>query len=360
MGFQHRNTFQRCSGFGTSTGPRHSVITAVADSGRVVRKGQWTANQTRLSIDLDLSGMARDTIADVLSQLHVARGPAFGFPVRDWADWSTHPNHDSAPNPADPTHWTFIGLGNGALDRFPVYKAYGTGTATLPNLTEDRFRRISKIIPPGEDDHLMAVSVYTTDVVAGQLTEGTHYSVDYDQGFVRFATPPAPNLLVGACFAFYTPARFSTETAGGMEITYSGPDEASVDNGRLNECSLQSPGEWHDEWDAGGWRDVTVTQGSPHQIKFEDGLFQEFSGHSAGQELRLPDARDLTHSYQGTDWTTPGGPYFLLHNKGPNNPVLREVGGGNLLTQGSITMTLGRVLEVHLIDGTTRQGWLAL
>lgn len=167
--------------FGASGGPERRTEIVSLSSGREVRNAVWAGSRRRWDVGGAVS--SRDDLHALIAFFEARRGPLRGFRFRDYADdRSCPPEYDVSP--ADQV----LGAADGAAVRFELIKTYG-----------DAARRILKPVAGS-----VRVALDGVEVVSG-------FSVDEANGWVDFAAPPAPGVVVSAGYAFDCAARFNSD-----------------------------------------------------------------------------------------------------------------------------------------------------
>jgi uncharacterized protein (TIGR02217 family) len=170
-------------GFGAAGGPEFSTQVVVTASGHEQRNSQWS--DARQYYDAGLGVRSEADLSQLIAFFRARRGQAYGFRFNDPLDNSSAPQGQ----PVSPTD-QLLGTGDGGQTRFALTKRYGEEVGQV--------RRISR--PVAE------TVVVALDAVP--LVDGWALG---DGGFVDFAVPPPPGVMVSAGFRFDVPVRFAVD-----------------------------------------------------------------------------------------------------------------------------------------------------
>ncbi|MFQ5348051.1 MAG: TIGR02217 family protein [Rhodothalassiaceae bacterium] len=171
--------------FGSSGGPRFSTEIVVTASGHERRNQDWL--EARAEYDLAGGIRSEADLATLVAFFRARAGRAFGFRLKDWADFSS-----AAPGAAISASDQAIGSGDGTTTEFQLVKAYGDGAAT-------HLRTIRKPVAG------------TVRVALDGVEQTSGWSVDDTTGVISFATPPAAGTAITAGFEFDVPVRFAED-----------------------------------------------------------------------------------------------------------------------------------------------------
>ncbi len=163
--------------------PEFSTNVTITASGYERRNSLWA--DARLRFDVGPGVRSEFELGELIGFFRARRGQARGFRLRDPSDFSSQAM-TGAPTAFDQV----IGVGDGAKARFPLIKAYGSGT-------DAQERRITR---PRAGTVLVSVD----GTISGGWTLGA-------LGEVVFANAPAPGKAVRAGFLFDVPVRFAED-----------------------------------------------------------------------------------------------------------------------------------------------------
>ena len=168
---------------GAVGGPERRTEIVTLESGREERNSPWADSRRRYEAGPGVRSL--DDVHTLLAFFEARHGRLHGFRFRDPLD-----NRSCAPSEAPTATDQVIGTGDGATTEFALVKTYASGA-------QGWTRRIHK---PVAGTVLAAVDAVATPV-----------AVDLAAGLVVFDTPPAPDSVVTAGFAFDVPVRFDTD-----------------------------------------------------------------------------------------------------------------------------------------------------
>jgi len=174
-------------GYGAKGGPTFLTEIVSIDGGFERRNQVWSQARRKYDARTGVRGL---TDAAVLVSFFQARaGRARGFRLKDWNDFSSAADGQSAPTATD----QILGTGDGTTLRFPLVKNYGSGGITYA-------RAMNKPV------------IGSTLIAVNGVALTTGWSVDTTTGLVLFAAAPATGAIVTAGFLFDVPVRFDTDS----------------------------------------------------------------------------------------------------------------------------------------------------
>jgi len=197
-------------------GPLWSTAITRQTGGAEVRTNRWAEHQMLFEIQAGTRTRA-DTRA-MLDFFIARQGGFYGFPLRDWDDYSTAGDWIGAPAKDDqplailsPATGAIepSGLGDGSTRQFYVVKLYGGAPYSLT-------RRLTL---PDTASLLVAID--------GTLVDAADYTIEREGGVITFDSPPdADAALTCGCY-FDVPVRLDEPDGLMTELfdTFSGPRE---------------------------------------------------------------------------------------------------------------------------------------
>lgn len=171
---------------GSRGGPQYKSIIIKSDSGYEQRNICWEMPLHRYDISFGIDSLS--DLEKVLEFFHAARGKAYGFRFKDWADYKSCSVLSDISGEDQ-----LIGIGDGATTSFQLVKRYKVGTVEL-------IRTIKKPV-----EGSVVVTIDGVEISTDQ------YSVDYTTGIITFSSPPTNNAVIKAGFEFDVPVRFDTD-----------------------------------------------------------------------------------------------------------------------------------------------------
>jgi uncharacterized protein (TIGR02217 family) len=181
-----------------SVAPNFSTNIVTSASGYEARNANWS--QSRLRFDAGPGVRGELELQTLLAFFRARRGPAVGFRFRDPYDNSSN-GMTGSPAPNDQA----IGIGDGATNRFPLVKSYGSGEQ----------RRITRPLAGS-----VRVAVNGTELTTGWTLE--------DKGVVQFSSAPATGAAISGGYLFDTPVRFAEDRIEVNRATFLAGEAPSV------------------------------------------------------------------------------------------------------------------------------------
>jgi uncharacterized protein (TIGR02217 family) len=185
----HDVLFPPAVSFGATGGPERRNEIVALTSGREKRNARFS--QSRYHYDAGTGVKSLDDLHDVVAFFEARRGSLHAFRFRE-------PFHRKSCRPTETPSALdqSIGIGDGATDRFPLVKVYGTG--------DDAYRRL--VMKPVASTLRVAVS-------GVELSAPAAFAFDDATGEIVFAAGAVPGngLAVTCGYEFDVPVRFDTE-----------------------------------------------------------------------------------------------------------------------------------------------------
>ncbi len=185
----HNVRFPTRISYGAVGGPRFSTTVQLMNSGHEQRNINWA--DARREYEFDITPAREKSWKELLSFFHARRGRAFGFRLKDFADFKAEMEQ--------------VGIGDGVQTSFQIIKTYG-GENTP---TYGYVRKLTRIVSG-------TVAVF----VNGAVQIG-NWTVDDNTGGITFVTPPAEGAIIAVNCEFDVPVRFDTDL---MAAAFAGPD----------------------------------------------------------------------------------------------------------------------------------------
>ena len=189
--------------------PEFSTNVTITASGYERRNSLWA--DARLRFDVGPGVRSEAELGALIGFFRARRGQARGFRLRDPSDFSSN-GMTGVPTALDQV----IGTGNGATARFPLLKAYGSGSdAQQRRITRPRFGSVLVSVDG------IAVNTWTLDTL----------------GVIVFADAPAAGKIVRAGFLFDVPVRFAEDRLDVSGAAFAAGEAPSVPLIELREDS---------------------------------------------------------------------------------------------------------------------------
>ena len=171
---------------GAQGGPKFKTSIISLSSGFEKRNIQWS--QARAEWNIAYGVQSNADFTSVLDTFYAARGQAFGFRFRDWADYIVSDVIGQRQ---------LIGVGDNVELNFQLIKTYVLGATTYT-------RNITR---PATG----TVNIYVNDIL--QTGGGVDYTLTIPDflGQVQFVSAPAAGLNIHASFEFDIPVRFGDD-----------------------------------------------------------------------------------------------------------------------------------------------------
>lgn len=305
----HEVRFPDQISYGSRGGPGFATSIIETESGHEQRVARWQQARRRYNVSYGLRDL--EDIRDVQKFYVARRGALNGFRYKDWFDFTSADDGESAPADDDQV----IDEGDGSETEFQLVKNYESGNQT-------HIRRITKPV----------AGTVVVAVDGTPQTPSTDFTVDPATGIITFVSAPANGDEITAGFEFDVPVRFAKEMDDLFSASYDAFESGSIPDIPLVE--ILDPLPVPDDWWLGGATEWE-TEGAINQVTVANGRLQLIDVQDSDHALRLPDPTNLPL----------GGPYFYLVETGTNNAAdIEDEGGsdiGSLPADGSVEILLG-------------------
>jgi uncharacterized protein (TIGR02217 family) len=185
----HNIRFPTRISYGAIGGPRFSTTIQTLNSGHEQRNINWA--DARREFQFDVSPSRNSEWEEILNFFHARRGRAFGFRLKDFADFQLKDG--------------LVALGDGAKKDFQIKKQY----SDLPTGLYSYDRALSKIVQG------------SATVFLGTAAQFGNWSLNADTGVLSFSQAPADQVEIRVSCEFDVPVRFDSDL---MEAAIPGPD----------------------------------------------------------------------------------------------------------------------------------------
>lgn len=167
--------------YGATGGPGFSTEVFTSSSGAEQRNVLWSKAKCKYDVTHGIRDKA--DMDEIIAFFRIVHGKATGFRYKDWSDFELIDG--------------LIGTGDGTTKDFQIVKRYSFGSQ------DDYVRELKKIVQS-------TVTGVTVGVAA--QTEGTDFTIDYNNGRIIFNSPPGigEDIRIGA-LEFDVPVRFDTD-----------------------------------------------------------------------------------------------------------------------------------------------------
>lgn len=311
MGYHEDAVFPEDISYGSRGGPGFFTDIVTLDSGLENRFARW--NNPKHVYNAAYGVKSQDQFYALKKHFMARHGAAYGFPYKDWNDFTSASDGVSTPANTD----VEIGEGDGTETEFQLIKLYTDEGQTLT-------RNIEK---PKSGTVVIAID---------GTPQSSGWSVNTTTGIVTFTSAPSLGEVITAGFEFYVPCRYGEYADKWLVGSYEGFDNI---NANVEIIELVGERAVNDVWYAGGCKNhgyvsanmsITMAQGLVHLIDPAPSLV-----------VTLP-----------AEEYTPYGLIFVISNEDASNSItLKNDGGGTEATLGPST-----VYEVYL----TPTGWVVV
>lgn len=305
MGF-HEVQFPAGISYGSAGGPAYLTEIIEVDGGAEELVSRWSL--PRRQYDVSYGIKSRDDLA-ALQTFFIARmGAANGFRYKDWLDFTTAANGQSAPTKDD----SIIGTGDGSTTTFQLVKRYTSGIVT-------RTRTLTKIVTG------------TTVVALNGVNQTSGWTVNESTGVITFTVPPALSVTVSAGCQFDVPVRFAQDTDRLLQMTIE--DFGSGSTRGINLIEIIGETAAPEEFFYGGSK-VFNPLSADYTLSTADGRAILVYPNSGSLKLILPDPTTLPD----------GGPHFFILNGDVTNSIAVHYPSGTSLF--TLTPQSGKTLVI--------------
>lgn len=181
----HNVRFPTAISYGAVGGPKFSTTVQTLNSGYEQRNINWA--DARREYQFDVSPARQESWEALLAFFHARRGRAYGFRLKDFADYKLVQG--------------YVGTGDGVERTFQTVKLYGE--------IHPYTRRLTRLVAG-------TVSVFLDDTA-----QFGGWSVNENTGVISFVTAPAEGVVIKVSAEFDVPVRFDTDL---MAAAFAGPD----------------------------------------------------------------------------------------------------------------------------------------
>lgn len=303
--------------YGSTAGAGFSTIVQQTASGHEIRVARQAQAVHRLSLRTELQTA---TQAKTLKAFALARrGALHSFKVKDWSDFTSNADGETAATNLD----QLIGTGDGTTTTFQLVKRY-------------------EISGPNEYVRTITLPISGTVVAALDGAPTTAFTVS-GTGQIVFSSAPANGVVITAGFQFYVPVRFTLDVDRWTRLQADAFNVWSLPS--LDVQEVLNEVEYPERWQHGGskvWGFITQSV----RMAFNDGALHVVSSNTASLSMFLP-----LPTYSGS------GPavFTIIHAGGTDAITLRDDTGASI-----VTMTPGTTTRVALSrDSTGAYQWHA-
>lgn len=203
--------------YGSMGGPVNSTDIVVTGGGVEYRNSNWSEALNRYNAKYSIK--LRSSVLAVYELFLASKGRFGGFRYKDFFDFTSSSNGVDSPATSDQT----IGVGDGVEVDFQLIKTYTTGIGI-------QVRNIRKPV--------VSAGVIIEVDIAGVLTEGVDYTIDYTTGIVTFTSAPLNTRAIRAGYEFDVPVRFDTDDLSDLFFTLISTTSSDTDIVNLSDIPL--------------------------------------------------------------------------------------------------------------------------
>lgn len=241
MGF-HNVELPSSYSYGAQIGPRFNTAIIEMGTGHEERIPRWETPRIEMNIGYSIKEVED---LEALKAFYInRRGPAFGFLIKDWFDYTSASDGHSTPTPND----QYLGTGDGVVTTFQIIKKYSDGTFD--------FSRTIK--------HIVTASVR---VAFDGVEQTSGWSVNTSTGVITFTSAPALGVVITVGFEYRLPVRFDSDV---FALSYDSFRTGTVPEIRLVE--LIDENAYDEEANPGGASAYTIA--ANHSVDLMDGRAQ--------------------------------------------------------------------------------------
>jgi len=281
--------------YGSSAGAGFATVIQRTASGHEYRVARQSQAVHRLTLRSELRSASQ---AKALKAFALARrGALHSFRIKDWSDYTTNADGETAPTELD----QLIGTGNGTTTTFQIVKRY-------------------EILGPNEYIRTITLpKIATAKVALNGVLQVSGYSVSSD-GKIVFTSAPGAGVVVQAGCEFDVPVRFTADVDQWARLQADAYNVWSLP--QLDVQEVLGEVEYPERWQPGGakyWGTIT----SSIRMAFNDGSLHVVQTNTSGLQMFLP-----VPTYSGT------GPaiFTIITGVGTQNITLRDDAGNFLAT----------------------------
>lgn len=316
----HNEQFPTDVSWGSRGGPGYFTNIIELDSGieeRVARR-----SRARRRYDVSYGIRRYSQLASLVSFYIGRKGPASGFRYKDWSDFTTNSDGQSAQAFTDQT----IGTGDGTTKVFQMVKRYQSGSQT-------EVRNLTKLVASS-----LLIGVNGTLQTSG-------WTVDDDTGLITFTTAPTSgHTITGGC-QFDVPVRFGSELDESIMLAMENFSSGSMEAIPLIE--IMDEDQYEDDFLYGGSKEHGNVS-ADFSISQPNGRVHSFDPQSGSLTLYLPTKSTVKD----------GGPIFYLHNLSLTNSItIKESAADGSATILTMAADSSATVTMSIDDAGTTRTW---
>jgi uncharacterized protein (TIGR02217 family) len=282
--------------YGSSAGGGFATIIQQTATGHEFRVARQSQSQHRMSLRSELRNSSE---AKALKAFALARrGALHSFRIKDWSDYTTNADGETAPTAID----QLIGSGTGTQTTYQLVKRY-------------------EITGPNEYIRTLTLPVSGTVLAAIDGTPTTAFTVN-STGQLVFNTAPANGTVITAGCRFDVPVRFTSDVDAWTRLQADAYNVWSLP--QLDVVEVLNEVEQPERWHNGGAKFHGLLTSSI-RLAWNDGALHVLGTSTAGVNVFLP-----VPTYQAS------GPALLtiLHTTGTQNVQIKDDAGNNVFLLG--------------------------
>lgn len=303
--------------YGSQAGAGFSTIVQQTASGHEIRVARQAQAVHRMSLRTELQSASQ---AKTLKAFALARrGSLHSFKIKDWSDYTSAGDGESAPTTLDQV----IGSGDGTTTTFQLVKRY-------------------EVSGPNPYVRTITLPIAGTVVAAINGVTTTSFTVS-GTGQVIFSPAPAIGAVITAGFQFNVPVRFTLDVDRWTRLQADAFNVWSLPS--LDVQEVLNEVEYPERWQHGGskfWGFLTQSV----RMAFNDGALHIVASNTPSLSMFLP-----IPTYAGS------GPnmFTILHTGGTENIALRDDTGVTTI----VSMAPGTTTRVALSRSGNTVTWHA-